>query len=483
MFLPLDRKPDWRNPPTITLLLIVVNFLCFALWQHNDERYEADAYQYYLNSSLPDIELPLYRQFLSDSKEVLPLSAAAADDPGNELVFSMLFDSKFQQALEQGRIINASHPDYNTWLQQHDEFKLRLSKIVIYNYSLKTAQPDIITLFSHMFLHGDWVHLISNLVFLFLVGFSVEITLGKKVYLGAYLTAGLCSGLFYIMLDPDSLRWGVGASGAIAGLIGMYTVLFGRRKIRFFYTLLFYFDYVKAPAILLLPAWLAYELYNQFFMPSNINNLAHIGGLLSGAVIGFVAKKYMHINFSYLDEEDKQEKFKTLYQQGMEYMAKMDTPRARQAFKELEQDYPDKLEVVEQLFNLAKFKPESEDIHFYANKLFNMQLTEKLSTKYIHDIFIDYAELVQPNVRINPEQLMTLALRFAAGGFIEDAEKIVLYLTTRKNEFARNAEGLMALATHYKRNQNQSKAEKYLKILLECYPNSNEAHIARQTLA
>ena len=115
-----------------------------------------------------------------------------------------------------------------------------------------------------------------------------------------------------------------------------------------------------------------------------------------------------------------------------------------------------------------------------ANKILNLPGSDKATIKILHKIFIDYVELVQPNVKLRPEQMMSLALRFASNNYLEDAEKIVLHLTTRATEFERNAEGLMALATHYRRANNTQKADKYLSLLIQCYPDSLEAQHARQ---
>ena len=66
MFLPLDRKPDWRHPPIITLLLILANLMCFFVWQINDDQYEHEAVNYYFSSDLPEIELSAYRRYLEN---------------------------------------------------------------------------------------------------------------------------------------------------------------------------------------------------------------------------------------------------------------------------------------------------------------------------------------------------------------------------------------------------------------------------------
>lgn len=479
MFIPLDRKPDWHNPPLMTILLIVVNILCFTLWQGDDDYYEQQAYDYYLDSDLPNIELPLYREFLAKQQSPDILWHQTNE---RTLLSNMLVDGQFQQQLKAGNIVTPAHPQYTLWQQQHQTFSRYLQRIVTYNYSFKTAEPSSLTLVTHMFLHADWGHLIGNMIFLLLIGFIVEMSLGRSIYLFTYLLAGICSGLFYLWLEPGSLRWSIGASGAIAGLMGVYTVIFGKRRIRFFFTLLFYFDYVRAPAIILLPIWLGYEVIYQIWFPSNVNNLAHIGGLLSGAAIGFLAKRFNKVDIDYLDKEEKEQTYKQQYQQGLAHLARMEVDKARRIFSELEQQYPERSEIIEQLFNLSKLNPGDPAIHDYALRLINLQGSRALTTRQLHDVFIDYMERVQPNARLSPDQLIMLALRFAAGGFIEDAERIVLYLTTRKSDFQRNAEGLMALATQYQRQNNPGKAQKYLNMLLECYPDSSEALHARQAL-
>jgi hypothetical protein len=91
-------------------------------------------------------------------------------------------------------------------------------------------------------------------------------------------------------------RWGepsagLGASGAIAGLMGAYCVLWGRRKVRFFYWFFVVFDYVRAPAIWLLPAWLGWELFQMVvFSDAGVGFEAHAGGLVSGAALAFALK-------------------------------------------------------------------------------------------------------------------------------------------------------------------------------------------------
>lgn len=490
MFLPLDRKPDWRHPPIVTLILILANLLCFFVLQVNDDQYRHDAVSYYFSSDLPETELSVYRHYLENPQNptAFPDSIGYLDPndvstPGYMLSMLMV-DGPFLQQLEAGKIIKPDDPEFNEWQSQRAQFEALLNRSVEYRFSQVNIHASLLTIFSAMFIHADIGHLLANMVFLFLFGFVVEMALGRTLYLFAYLVSGLMSGLFYLVLEPNSAFLAMGASGAISGLAGMYTVLFGLRKIRFFYTLLFYFDFIRAPAIILLPIWLGYEFFNQLYSDDNVNNLSHIGGLLSGALIAWLAKKYLpSINMKYLDAEEETQRFKLDYQQGVEALAAMDIDKAQQIFTRLAKEQPENIDIMVQLFNVAKLKPQSKEIHSTANTILNLPNSDKTTVKILHNIFIDYVELVQPNVKLRPEQMLSLALRFAANNYLEDAEKIVLHLTTRATEYERNAEGLMALATHYRRANNTQKADKYLSLLLQCYPDSLEAHHARQAFS
>ena len=108
MFLPLDRKPDWRHPPIMTLLLILVNLVCFFILQVNDEQYRHDALNYYLSSDLAEIELPAYRRYLEDpaNPTAFPGSIDYLDtydsDTQGILVSMLIVDGPFKEERTQG---------------------------------------------------------------------------------------------------------------------------------------------------------------------------------------------------------------------------------------------------------------------------------------------------------------------------------------------------------------------------------------------
>jgi len=475
MLIPLDRKPEWHNPPLITLVLILLNALVFFGFQFNDEQQEQIALEYYFNSDLTKLELPRYQHYLYQG------SSSLSKEEQTQLFWDMQANGTFLNQLRNNNIIKPDENIYSQWKAQREHFDQLLNNIFSYRYSLKTAEPTLLTIFSHMFLHADISHLIGNMLFLFLFGFVVEITLGRSLYISAYLLSGVLSAVFDIALNPGSGLWGLGASGAISGLAGMYTVLFGLRKIRFFYTLLFYFDYIKAPALIMLPVWLGYEFYQQFMYPeSQINNLAHIGGLLAGGLIAFVAKKYSNrVNTDYLDKEEKADLFKQQYALAINKVASLDFTAAKHIFKELDEAYPGNIDVQTQLFNILKHHPNDNDLHHYTNQILSLSNIQRLSEKQLFDVYQEYINK-SPRTLLKAEQLLSLAIRFANGPHIEEAEKIVIFLTTRKPEYQRNAEGLMALISQFKKLNKEQKSKQYFSILEKCYPGSKEFQLAQQ---
>lgn len=474
MLIPLDRKPEWHNPPLVTLALILLNVLVYFGFQYSDDKQEQVAIDYYFNSDLTQLELPRYQQYLYHGTN--PISKQEQ----NELFWNMQADGVFLRQLRNDKIIKPADNIYSRWKVQRERFDQLMNNVFSYRYSLKTAEPSLLTIFTHMFLHADASHLVGNMLFLFLFGFVVELTIGRYLYLGAYLLTGVLSALLDISLNPGSGMWGLGASGAISGLAGMYTVLFGLRKIRFFYTLLFYFDYIKAPALIMLPVWLGYEFYQQVMYPeSQINNLAHIGGLVAGAIIAFLIKKYSnYVNTEYLDIEEKSDLFNEQYSQAINKIASLDFTAAKIILKELDRLYPDNIDVQTQLFNIVKHHPDDE-LHHYANQILSLKNIQRLSEIQLFNTYQEYIKK-SPRTLLKAEQLLNLAIRFANASHIDEAEKIIVFLVKRKPEYKRNAEGLMILINQFKKANETKKTMQYYSILEKCYPGSKEFQLAQQ---
>jgi membrane associated rhomboid family serine protease len=149
----------------------------------------------------------------------------------------------------------------------------------------KTPALSVLTA---MFLHGSWLHLLGNMLFLWVFGNNVEDRLGRVRYVGFYLLCGYAATYGFAMVQPSSTQPLVGASGAIAGVLGAYFVLFPRAKVLSLLTFLFFLP-VRLPAWLVLGSWFVLQYLslraNQAGSGSGVAYLAHVIGFVLGAAI------------------------------------------------------------------------------------------------------------------------------------------------------------------------------------------------------
>ena len=149
---------------------------------------------------------------------------------------------------------------------------------------LETAWP---TLFSSMFIHGGWFHILSNMWVLFLFGDNIEDRMGSLRYLFFYLLSGLAAALMQVYILRNNNMPMVGASGAIAGVLGAFLVMFPRARIASLVPILFIFTIVELPAVIFLAFWFISQLFSGLFLlnggtDSGIAWWAHIGGFVFG---------------------------------------------------------------------------------------------------------------------------------------------------------------------------------------------------------
>lgn len=150
------------------------------------------------------------------------------------------------------------------------------------------------TLFTSMFLHGGWIHVIGNMWFLYIFGDNVEDCMGSGRYLFFYLLAGVGAGLAYIFFAQNSSAPTIGASGAIAGVLGAYLVMFPRAKVITLIPIFIFPWIVEVPAVLFLIAWFGLQLLNGVFAigagsvqaQGGVAWWAHVGGFVIGLLLG-----------------------------------------------------------------------------------------------------------------------------------------------------------------------------------------------------
>jgi rhomboid family protein len=149
--------------------------------------------------------------------------------------------------------------------------------------------PFIVTIFTSMFLHGSFIHLAGNMLFLWIFGNNIEDSMNRLIFVVFYLLGGLAALGLHVAIDPDSLIPTVGASGAIAGVLGAYARLYPRARVVTVVIIIIFFTIVTLPALLVLGLWFLLQLLPAFSEPvgnagGGVAYFAHIGGFLFGVL-------------------------------------------------------------------------------------------------------------------------------------------------------------------------------------------------------
>ena len=147
---------------------------------------------------------------------------------------------------------------------------------------IETFSP-FLTIFTSMFMHGGWLHFLGNMLYLWIFADNVEDVLGHKRFIIFYLFSGVCASLSQFIFDINSPIPMIGASGAIAGVLGAYFYLFPKAKVLVLIPFIIFFT-IRVPANVLLLFWFFYQFININDEQSNIAWIAHIGGFVFGLI-------------------------------------------------------------------------------------------------------------------------------------------------------------------------------------------------------
>lgn len=238
MFLPIGDTPNPHSRPVMTYLLIGINVAVFLLITLPQ-------------SGIPvDINDPMLAEYLRSRGVTVPL------------------------------------------LKSDIEAHISAYDMTVWRYGFRPGSPSLLSLLTAMFLHGGFMHLAGNMLFLYIYGDNVEARLGRFRYLLAYLATGIASTLFFSLFTLGSQIPLVGASGAISGLLGLYFIWFPKNRVKIFVFLFpILITTLLVPARLVLGFYLLIENLLPFLLASSAGGGvaygAHIGGFLAGAAVAW----------------------------------------------------------------------------------------------------------------------------------------------------------------------------------------------------
>ena len=488
--IPLENKPSWRNPPWMTVLLILLNMLVFWGPQRSEESGRERAAQFYVQSVLPELELPPFVEWLekTDPKRgKLARRMLAHEEAYPQLLEGLQNDQPFLKKLRTDQVVTPANPRFDEWQRDRRQYEAMLPAPFTARWSQdygKDAEFKPWTWLTATFLHGSTGHLLGNMLFLFLFGFSVELALGRGTYLSFYLLGGVGSALLAGWAYAGKGGYGLGASGAISALMGMYAVMYRLRRIRFFYQLFFYFNYVTAPALLLLPAWIANELVQHWIGGQGIAYMAHLGGLLTGAALMAGA---MWLGRVKTPETVKSEmvtddhRFDQHVAAARKLSAAMKFEPACVEWRAAAALRPGDTDTLRAWFNTARLQPASDDFHQAARRIFRLPATDADTLALQHASFTTYLDQARPGVRLKPDDMARLARRFARIRQFGDADKLCRILLKTAPDHPELADTLSVCANGLLHAGERDRALGLLPHLLRLAPNDMVTRALQRT--
>ncbi len=274
-----------RRLPVITFALILINILAFlatkdTLEKEAVELEELRAQILLLAAMDPELEIP---------PEAEPLISSLRDKHPED----------WEEVKKHGLALVAEWGLDTSLTENHGEFQEKLDSLakdygrlagsaMVCRYAFVPSDPNPIAYLTANFLHAGWLHLIGNLWFLWLAGFVLEDAWGRFIYLASYLVAGAAAIQFHAWTNAGSTIPTLGASGAVAALMGAFLIRFPKIKIEMVWVfLIFRVRRFQAKAYWLLPLWLLTEIFYGTLTGGHggVAHWAHVGGFLFGAMI------------------------------------------------------------------------------------------------------------------------------------------------------------------------------------------------------
>ncbi|MBQ3033501.1 MAG: rhomboid family intramembrane serine protease [Deferribacterales bacterium] len=154
-------------------------------------------------------------------------------------------------------------------------------------------QEKILPFFSYMFIHGGWLHIIFNMYFLYIFGPNVEGRLGHGRYIVSYIVFGITGAIVYVILSPTDGYPMVGASGAVAGVMGAYLIFFPTSKIKTLLIIIIFITFINIPAVVFIGLWFAAQLSGALVDGGTSDSIAwwaHVGGFVAGMVLALFVR-------------------------------------------------------------------------------------------------------------------------------------------------------------------------------------------------
>jgi membrane associated rhomboid family serine protease len=381
MLIPLKHENmQGRRWPVITFGIIALNVIVFlgtngTINKQDPELHDVQVHLLILAGMHPEAKVTGKAQdFIADVRSKDPDRWKAAQNQ-NRPVYDG-WDARMRMMADEHP--EAVQGEMDSLCSRYEELApaALVTAALVNKYAYIPAHPTVLSLITANFLHGGWLHLIGNMWFLWLAGAVLEDTWGRLIYPAFYMIAGVLALQVHAWFNPGSMTPLIGASGAIAGLMGAFLVRFPKTKIDMAWILFFRLFRFKMAAYWLLPLWLLVEiLYGSAGNVGGVAHWAHVGGFVFGALIALGVQKS---GLEHVAEKGIQEKVSwvshPLLAEASEQMENHQLDAAAANLQKLVQEQPDSIDAYRMLQRIYWQKNDLPAHHQALEKLIALEM-------------------------------------------------------------------------------------------------------------
>ncbi|QJD68206.1 rhomboid family intramembrane serine protease [Xanthomonas campestris pv. badrii] len=481
VIMPLHKPWSRHNIPWVTLLLVLINVVVYVGYQRKDDDLVENAVRYYVDSGLGTLEAQAHARYLERTADArlrtarqARLEALPAPQRVAYLAHLTLHDVAFGQALREGTLFKDDE-QRREWRGLRAPYDARLARVFTLRHLQRSSEWSPQRMLSATFLHANADHLFGNMVFLLALGTLLEGAIGSGWFLLLYLLGGFgasAASLWWRWGEPGG---GLGASGAIAALMGAFCVVWGRRRVRFFYWFFVVFNYVRGPAILLLPLWLGWELYSLLGSGSEgVAFEAHAGGLVSGALLGAVLVAVRQTRPAFMDEQDAAQR-DDRWERAQRHLGRMENQEAERLLAELAGESPQSLEIALARYRVARNAGRQQEAVRHAHMLMCLPTHTAEQTRLQLGVA---AELGKDRAELELPARLALVDACLRNGLLADAERLLKECDSTAPR-AELAQRWFVLALRHGELQAGEQRARLLRLVLEQFPEQGQASKAR----
>ncbi len=490
MLIPIGHTGAIRRLPIVTISLIVLNTVIFLFTiepikqtQNNVVRADVALFQYE-ESIMRKYDLDLWKQVQSHEK-VLNLKE------------SLKSRREFRRQIKEGLVIRESDPEYKQWNELYNRYESALDKAFLQDYGFVPSKFNIVGLFTSMYLHGGWFHLIFNMLFLWVVGGALEDKWGIPLFIVFYHLGGVFAAFSHALADLQSVVPSLGASGAISAAMGAFLIRHFKTRIKFLFFLGFAGKF-SIPAWMFLPFWLAEQLFFAATdtIGSGVAVWAHIGGFVFGVLFALfmgilsIEEKYLQPAVKPGEEEKVWKKEDAPVKQTLDHNVEIGKDLMSKG------KYNDAIISINAALHSNPYNLDALKLLYFAYlKIGEVQKGVSVAATMIEKLIIDrrYEDAVDVYREVkkaDPTAVFAMRVQYNLGnamkqlGHYSDAARVYYeYAVTYPDNQLAPKTLFLAAEIMMDNLGNKSNAVKILQYLNSRYPTNNHFHQAQQMLA